>query len=105
MTNSDGSSVGIQLGYLVGAHAQLAYTVDDLTGKCLVNLDDIEVLDAHARSGQDFLGCRHRANAHDRGVNAHHHRMSEGAHRFVAQLLCFFLGHQQYRSGAITSRA
>ena len=63
MTECNGSAVGI---HVLGIVRQTEVTQhrQRLRGECLVELDDIEILDREAGTGQQFLRGRNRAEPH-----------------------------------------
>ena len=67
VADGDGAAVDVELAQV---EAQLTAHGHGLSGKGLVGLDEVDVVDGHAGLGHGVPGGGHGANAHDLGIDA-----------------------------------
>ncbi len=67
VTQSDGAAVDVDLAHI---KVQLTSHSDGLSGKGLVGLDQIHILDLQAGLLHSLTGSGHRTHAHDLGIHA-----------------------------------
>ena len=100
MAGGDGAAPGVDPLVVVG-DAEVVEEGDDLHGERLVELEQADVLDGEAGLAQRLLGGRHRADAHDLGLDADERvRHQAHAHR-QAQLGGGGLGGEDAGGGAV----
>ena len=93
----DVEPVDVDAELLVGRH--------DLGGERLVDLDQVDVVDAHAGAGEGLLARLDRAHAHDLGGQAGEAGRHDPGQRLEAELGGLGVGHDDDRGGAVVERA
>ena len=71
---------------LLGIEPELVDAHDRLRGERLVELDEVEVVDADAGPLERLACRRDRPDAHDRGIDAGDGRRDDAGHRVQAEL-------------------
>ena len=92
----DGAAVDVDLAHV---EVQLTGHSDGLSGKGLVGLDQVDVVDGQAGLGHSGTGGRHGANAHDLGIHAALAPANQLGHGLQAVLL-HSLGGSQHDGGS-----
>ena len=98
MSQSDGSAVHVQL---IHVDAEISSNRNGLSGKCLVRLDQIEVIDIHSGLRHNLLRSCYRSDSHDGGIHACKRSGNPGSHGGNAQFLRLLLAHHDHGSGAV----
>ena len=98
MSQSDGSAVHIQL---VHVDAKLLAHCNGLSGKRLVRLDQIEIVDGHSGLRHYLLRSRHRSDSHDGGIHARKRSGNPGSHGLYAKLLRLLFAHHDHGCSAV----
>src|SRR4030042_4939199 len=101
MAHGDRAALDVQLIPLLVSESQHACRVNNLAGESLVDLDEVEIGEGHPRSLEELSRGREGADPHDAGVNANGHRMAEGHHGLVSQLLRLLLGHHEENASTV----
>ena len=104
MTQRDGAAMRIHVFGVIG-QSQLPHHRDALACESLIQLDDVDVTDAHAHVGEQLLHRRRRADAHDaRWDPGRDHGHDARARRQAVALSPFFGGDQQRRGAVVHAR-
>ena len=102
MTEGDRTAVGVEL---VEVDAEFVGRAEDLDGEGFVDLDMIDVADAHAGAGHRLLAGVDRAEAHDLGVEGRDAAGHDASDRVETHRLGLVGAHHQHGGGTIIERA
>ena len=94
MAEGDSPPVDIEL---LLVYLQLAHALQRLGGECLVEFDQVHVIDAQSRALQDFTRGGNGAESHVGGINARDGRCDDTRARMQAKLLGTVLCHHHQR--------
>ena len=98
MSQSDGSAVHVQL---IHVDAQFLANSHGLSGKRLVRLDQIEVINGHSGLCHNLLRGSYRSDSHDSRIHTCKRSGNPGSHGSYAQLLRLLLAHHDHGSSAV----
>src|SRR5690606_7166863 len=98
VAHGDGAAVDVDL---VLANAHVLHELHDDGGKRLVDLEQVDVLDAQTGLGQRLAGGRRGAGEHDGRVGAGHGGGDDSRTGLEAQLLALGLGADQHQRRAV----
>src|SRR5262245_16876212 len=87
--------------HLLLGDLELARTGEGLAGERLVDLHQVHLIDAQPRPLERLLAGRHRAPAHDLGVDPGDRGGADGREHGKPQLLRPLTRHEQHRGGAV----
>ena len=96
MAQGDGAAVDV---YLAHVKVQIPGNRHGLSGKSLVCLHQIHILDGQSGSGKELFGSGDGAHAHDGGIHAGQGSVDPGCHGFYSQFFGFFFAHD-YNGGS-----
>ena len=98
MSQSDGSAVHVQL---IHVDAQFLANSHGLSGKRLIRLDQIEVINGHSGLCHNLLRGSYRSDSHDGRIHARKRSGNPGSHGGNAQFLRLLLAHHDHGSRAV----
>src|SRR4051794_4980730 len=104
VTDGDRAAVDVEL-VAERVDADAARRRDDLGGECLVDLDQVDVVDGLAGVGEGLLGRLDRPEAHDLRREGGHARRQDAGERRQTERLRLVLTHDDDRSSAVVERA